>query len=148
MTSKELRRLNRRDLLELLILKQQENEELQTRVADLERERDERLINIEKAGSLAEAALVLNGIFADADKTAVQYMEKIQLCSEEREKVYDRIILAAKQRAREIVSDAENEKAKKMEETDAYCQQFSQLLEQFYQHYESLKELLAKITQK
>lgn len=148
MTSKELRRLSRRDLLELLIHEQRENGELQTRVAALERERNERLISIEKAGSLAEAALVLNGIFADADKATMQYKENIQRCSEEQEKAYESIVRAAEQRAKEIISAAESERCKKMEETDAYCKQLSQSLEQFYQHYVGLKELLATITQK
>lgn len=145
MTSKELRRLSRRDLLELLIRERHENEELQTRVATLERERNERLISIEKAGSLAEAALVLNDIFVDADKAVEQYMENIRRCSEDQQKVYDKIVLAAEQRATEIIRAAEEEKQKNMEEADAYWRQLRRSLEEFCQNRKDIKELLQRI---
>ena len=148
MTGKELRRLSRRDLLELLFQEHLKNEELQTRIAALEKERNDQLINTEKVGSLTEAALVLNGIFADADKGTMQYRENTQSGIEEQDIACDRIILAAEQQAREMISTSDNERCKKIEEIDSYRQQLSQSLEQFYQSYAGLKELLVTITQK
>ena len=72
MTDKELRRLSRSELLEMLIAQTEENRQLKIR---LERA-------VEKAGSLAEAALQLNRVFEAADKAAQQYLENVRLMSE------------------------------------------------------------------
>lgn len=62
MTDKELRGLNRTELLEMLIKTSEEKEELETENAELKARLDERQINIDKAGSIAEASLKLNGV--------------------------------------------------------------------------------------
>ena len=54
MTDKSLKKLSRRDLLKMLLALSRENEQLRS---DLEK----RTIEIEKSGSLAEAARRLNG---------------------------------------------------------------------------------------
>lgn len=62
MTDKELRGLNRTELLEMLIKTSEEKEELEAENAELKARLDERQINIDKAGSIAEASLKLNGV--------------------------------------------------------------------------------------
>lgn len=145
MTSKELRRLSRQDLLELLLRQQRENETLTAKLAELEKQLQDRAIHIRTAGSMAEAALVLNGVFADADKAVEQYIENIRRCSEEQQKAYDKIVLAAEQRATEIIGAAEEEKQKNMEEADAYWRQLRRSLEEFCQNRKDIEELLQRI---
>lgn len=84
MTDKELRRLSRSELLEMLIAKTEENIRLR---GELERARAElanRCILLEKSGSIAEAALRLNGVFEAADQAARQYLESVRRMTEER----------------------------------------------------------------
>ena len=85
MTDKELRRLSRSDLLELLISQTEENQALKTRVAQLEDQLNDRRIAVAEAGSIAEASLKLNGVFAAAEEAARQYLENIQRIQQEQE---------------------------------------------------------------
>ena len=76
MTEKELRKLNRTELLDMLIAQSKRFsrvEELSAAQKELER----RKIAITTSGSLAEAALKLNGIFEAADQAAAQYLENV-----------------------------------------------------------------------
>ena len=56
MTDKELRRLSRSELLEMLIAQTEENSQLKIRLEQAEAQLRDRRIEIAKAGSLAEAA--------------------------------------------------------------------------------------------
>ncbi|MCH5211336.1 MAG: DNA repair protein [Oscillospiraceae bacterium] len=78
MTDKELRKLRRGELLEMLLEQTKENETLKNRIADLEARIDTREIIIKESGSIAEAALKLNGVFEAAQKAAEQYLENIR----------------------------------------------------------------------
>lgn len=78
MNKKELKRMSRLELLELLLEIDQENERLREQNAQLKAQWDSRQIQLEKAGSIAEAALALNHIFEDAQAAADQYLESIR----------------------------------------------------------------------
>ena len=85
MTDQELRKLSRRDLLELLIGKTRECEELQKKLESAETALQERLIQIGESGSIAEAALQINGVFEAAEAAARQYLENVQRQGREQE---------------------------------------------------------------
>lgn len=78
MTDKELRKLNRAELLEMLIEQIEENEKLRSQLDEAYQKLSDRNIIIENSGSIAEAALRLNGIFEAAEKAAEQYLENIK----------------------------------------------------------------------
>lgn len=78
MTRKELKRMSRLELLELLLEIDQENERLRKENAQLIEQQNRRQITLETAGSIAEAALRLNHIFEDAQAAADQYLESIR----------------------------------------------------------------------
>ncbi len=82
MTDKELRRLSRSELLEMLIAQTEESRQLKIKLERAEAQLRDRRIAVEKAGSLAEAALQLNRVFEAADKAAQQYLENVRLMSE------------------------------------------------------------------
>ncbi len=79
MTDKECKRLSRSELLEMLVLQMEENEALNRKLAEAETALADRRIEISEAGTLAEAALRLNDVFAAADRAAAQYLENIRL---------------------------------------------------------------------
>lgn len=83
MTEKELRRLSRRELLEMLITRTMENERLTEELQQARKELSDRKLIQERAGSMAEAALQLNGVFEAADRAAKQYLENIRRRAEE-----------------------------------------------------------------
>ena len=78
MNKKDLRRLSRRDLLEMLLDLTKENEQLQKLNQQLQAVIEDRTITQLKAGSLAEAVLQLNDVFKAAQDAADQYLFNVQ----------------------------------------------------------------------
>ena len=83
MTDRELRKLNRAELLELLLAESRENERLRAELKRVNESLASRAIRIENAGSIAEAALQLNGVFQAAEQAAAQYLENVRRLAEE-----------------------------------------------------------------
>lgn len=83
MTDKELRRLSRRDLMEILYEQGKEIETLRAELAAKEAELEDRRIMIENSGSIAEAALKLNGVFEAAQAACEQYSLSLKAMGEQ-----------------------------------------------------------------
>ena len=77
---KDSKRLSRAELLEMLIEQSKEVESLKKKVDEL----DDRTIQLQQTGSIAEAALALNDIFKAADQAASQYIESIKRMEHEK----------------------------------------------------------------
>lgn len=78
MTEKELRRMSRSELLEMLIAQMEENKSLKAQLKEANAALESRQIKIEKSGSLADAALRLSGVFEAADRAARMYLENLR----------------------------------------------------------------------
>ncbi len=87
MTEKEMKKLSRADLLELLLQERRENEQLHTEINSLKKKLADRTVKIQNAGSIAEASLQLSGIFETAQKAAEQYLESVRVLSEKQKKI-------------------------------------------------------------
>ena len=83
MTDRELRKLSRAELLELLLEESRENERLRAQLQEMNEKLADRAIRIERAGSIAEAALQLNGVLQAAEEAAAQYLENVRRLAEE-----------------------------------------------------------------
>ena len=92
MTEKDLKKLNRYQLLELLIIQTERADKLQIKLENAEKELSEQELKISSLGSMAEAALQVSGVFQAAQDAADMYID------------------AAKKRAQEI-EDAAHKKA-------------------------------------
>ena len=77
MTDKELRKLNRKELLEILVEQQREIDRLKSELEQAEKELQERRIIIENAGSLAEASIAMTNLLEEAQKAADIYLHNI-----------------------------------------------------------------------
>ena len=77
-TDKELRKLNRRQLLELLLEQTNENKRLTEENDSLRQRLEKKEIILENAGSIAEAALMLNEVFDAAQAAVDQYIKSIK----------------------------------------------------------------------
>lgn len=80
----------------------------------------DRQIEIEKAGSIAEAALALSGIFQAAQSAADQYLENIQRLSGNQDEICRDLQAKAEMRASEIIDEAQKYSQKAHTEADAY----------------------------
>jgi glutathione S-transferase len=77
MTDKELRRLKRTELLEMLLKVSKENEALRQQLDEANKKLEDRQILLTNAGSIAEAALQINDVFDAAQKAADQYLASV-----------------------------------------------------------------------
>lgn len=78
MAGKDLRRLSKTELLELLVAQGRENLALRERLEKAEAELAERRLQISDCGSIAEAALKLSGVFEAAQKAIDLYRENCE----------------------------------------------------------------------
>lgn len=101
MENKELRRLSRTDLLEMLLDLSRENEQLKQEVEELRKQLNDRYIAVEEMGSLAEAALKLNGVFEAAQAACDQYIENIKF----RNEVFNKYRYTTKRKADSVRSE-------------------------------------------
>ena len=83
MTEKELKKLNRYQLLELLIIQTERADKLQAALEEAERRLNDREINISTLGSIAEASLQLHGVFQAAQDAADTYINAAKKRAEE-----------------------------------------------------------------
>jgi len=89
LTEKELKKLNRYQLLELLIIQTERADKLQKDLEEAKQKLNEQEINISGFGSIAEASLKLNGVFEAAQKAADMYLDSAKKRAEEiREDAY------------------------------------------------------------
>lgn len=89
MTEREMKKLSRVDLLELLLEERRENERLRVKLEEANARLADRTIQLEQAGSIAEAALQLNGVFQAAEAAAAQYLESVRRLAEGQEEKHE-----------------------------------------------------------
>lgn len=98
MTEKELKRLNRYQLLELLVMQTERADSLQVQVEQLQARLEERELRFAQLGSIAEASVCVSGVFEAAQKAADLYLEAAK-------KQADELIENARRQAGEIQQD-------------------------------------------
>lgn len=85
MTPKGLKSLSRKDLLELLLEQTERNEQLEKELAELKAQLEDKQIAIARSGTMAEAALRLNGVYKVVDQAAASYLRGVQQRCQEME---------------------------------------------------------------
>lgn len=120
MTDKEVQKLKRSELLEIMLGLQNELDNKIDENKELRKKLEERQIAIDNAGSIAKAALDINEVVNAAQKAADIYLENVKRMHDEKEKTFndliekataeaDKIVSAAKSEAEKIVSAAKSE---------------------------------------
>ena len=112
MTEKELKKLNRYQLLEMLIIQTERANELEKKLEQAQEKLDSREVQMTVMGSIAEASLQLSGVFEAAQNAADTYLEAVKERSaameENARRQAEAILEEARQQARQILRDAEN----------------------------------------
>lgn len=75
----KLKRIKRVELYEIILAQDEEIKRLRQETADLSVKLAKRDINIQKAGTLAEASFSLTNIFEEAQKVADIYLENVKM---------------------------------------------------------------------
>lgn len=100
MVNKELKKLSRAELLELLLIQTKENEQLRMELEESRSQLESRRYRIDKAGNLAQAIVEINEIAQIVQKTADLYLENIKAMEAE-----------AKERCEQMLSDMSKRQA-------------------------------------
>lgn len=156
MSSRDLRRLSRSELLEMLIAQTKETEKLKVRLEEAEQKLANKTLVIEKAGSIAQASLQLNGVFEAAQKAADQYLDSVrtqtkQIASREKE-----VVVRAERLLNETRSKCaalESETARKCEEMTRNAEAETALrwrelqgrMDAYLREHEELRSLLGSV---
>lgn len=116
MVSKEMRKLSRRELVDVIYQLKKNEEQLQEQIAALQETVDEKRIRVSVAGSIAEAAMDITQIFATAQTTADLYLQEIACRKAETEVQCAQMLEEAKQEAEKILAEA-RQKAEELTNT-------------------------------
>ena len=117
MTDKELKRLSRTELLEMLLIQTRQVEILQKKLSKAESLLTERHMDFLEAGSLAEAMLKVNGVIDAAQAAADQYLENIENKEREVNEYCRKQLAQAAEDAKRICSSSSLQEAQALYET-------------------------------
>lgn len=106
MISREMRKLSRRELVDLIYQMKLNEEKLQAEIQRLREAVDEKRIRVSVAGSVAEAAMDITQIFATAQTTADLYLQEIACRKAEAEAECAKLLEEARKEAQQILEQA------------------------------------------
>ena len=106
MTDKELRKLTRAELLELLLIQTREIDSLNAQVGELQSQLQQRQIALAQAGNIAEAALQLNHVFEAAQAAADEYLQNVMNPVTDTRKQCEQMLEETRKRCDDLLKDA------------------------------------------
>lgn len=120
MTEKELKKLSRTDLLRMLIAQSKQLNDLQEKYDQAQQQLSQRALVMERSGSIAEAALQLNGVFEAAQEACRQYTDSIALYTQQCERMEE----DSRRKAQEILDDAQKRSAEMLRDAQVRTQKY------------------------
>lgn len=110
MAEREVKRLSKYEMQEIILAQDKEIEELKNLLDIKEKLLEDRTIRLLESGSIAEAALKLNGIFEAADAAVKNYVESIEALRVRQEEICAKREEESVRKAEEIIADATQKK--------------------------------------
>ncbi|MBQ3182555.1 MAG: hypothetical protein IJB57_02695 [Clostridia bacterium] len=132
MIEHDLKRLTRAELLELLIEQTIENERLREQIREMQDKLLEKRLICDESGSIAEAAIRLNGVFEAAQAACDQYIENIKLLSD------PDAVKHTEEKCNAMIEEAK-------ERADAYWAEVQKRVEELTSKSPTLKKLLEDV---
>lgn len=137
MTDKELKRLSRADLMELLLRQGRENQQLRQELEQAREELADRRIRLEEAGSIAQASLAIHGVMEAAQAAADDYVQAVEALHREQQEKCQRMEAETQGKCDQMLTQAREKAQEYWEDT---CERLRQLLGE-----EELQRRLAKL---
>lgn len=103
MNGKELKRLSRSELIEIIYQLKKNEQELQEKLASMQQEIEDKRIRLSNAGSIADAATSVTGMFDAAQRAADIYLKEIVAMKEDAEKECSQMIAQATQKVEAVL---------------------------------------------
>lgn len=118
MVSRELKKMSRRELMDIIYQMKKDEQQMHDEIASLQAALQDKRIRLSIAGSVADAAVSITNVFSVAQMTADLYLQEISCMKEETEKECAEKIEQANQTVAKILSDGEQRYA----EIEARCE--------------------------
>lgn len=162
MTERELRKLSRADLLQMLIEQSEELNDLRAKYAEAQAALNKKELILDEAGSIADAVFKLNGIFESAQVASQQYLDNIKALAHRREVLcvqweneclekVGRLLTETEKRCAKMENDAKIRSAEILAaaraESQKYWDEISGKLDAYYEQHVGLRELLEFINE-
>ncbi len=156
MNEKDLKKLSRLELIDIIYELQKRLIESEKEAAALKDRLKDRELRISSSGSIAEAAIKLNGVFESAQAAADQYLQSVCMTNsdikekiEAAEKYKNDLIEAAKNKAIELLTAAEIKSQKIINDAEKTAMKkykdFEKKATEFIGLHDELKTLLKGI---
>ena len=130
MTDRELRKLNRADLLKLLLEEKNANEALREQLLQAQEQLGKRRMDIDQAGSLAEASLRLGGVFEAAESACQYYLENIRNLSGRQEEICRRMEQETREKCDRMLEQARQMSRVYWDEYTEKCNRYMKSMEE------------------
>ncbi len=106
---KELRRLKRSELIEIIYQQKKKEQELQKEIEHLKAQLNKKSLKLENVGSIAEAAISISEVVEAAQRAADIYLEEIKLRQKDAKHESEEIIKASTKESEYIISQSKKE---------------------------------------
>ena len=106
---KELKRLSRRELVDIIYQLKKNDQQKQEQIDVLEKALQEKRIRVSVAGSIAEAAVDITNIFSAAQTTADLYLHEISRMKEDTARECAKMLEDARKKVENILADAKKQ---------------------------------------
>lgn len=130
MTDRQLRKASRPDLLQLLLEEKRSNEALRAQLEQLQLQLESRQMRMNQAGSLAEAALKLSGIFDAAESACQYYTENIRTLSGRQEEICRKMEQETREKCDRMLEQAKQMTRVYWEEYKEKCGRYMKSMEE------------------
>lgn len=148
MPDRELRRMSRTELVEIIFALKQSEDQLKAENDALKAQLADRQIRIENAGSIAQAALELNRVFEAAQAAADEYLASVRTSSPKPDAISDALREQARAEARQILAQAKADADALKAQTQQECRAMAEECERRRSQTEAdCKALVAKTQQ-
>ena len=121
MADRELRRMHRAELIEIIYALKQSEDQLKAQNAALTAQLQDRQLRLESAGSIAQAALELNKVFEAAQAAADEYVASVLAANKNTDAAASALRAQAEAEAQQILAQAQTEAANLKARTQQQC---------------------------
>lgn len=137
MTDRQLRKASRSDLLKLLLEEKKINEALHEQIQQMQLRLDSRQLHVNQAGSLAEAALKLSGIFDAAESACQYYTENIRALSGRQEEICRKMEQETREKCDRMLDQAKQMSRVYWDEYTEKCSMYMKTMEEAQRRMET-----------
>ena len=116
---------------------EKENEEFRLKIKELEKNLENREINIHESGSIAEAAFRINCVMEIAQRAADDYVRNIRRMNDEIQNEYSAYEIEAKKKAEQMLKDAAAQCEKMRQEARVQTDDIWDSMQSRFKHYYS-----------